>query len=50
MLLLIEPVMYLLIAIAEQANKIEPVIYDEENVDEPSQETALIYILNSLKK
>ena len=32
MLLLIEPVMYLLIAMAEQA-EIEPVIYDEENVD-----------------
>ncbi len=48
MLLLIEPVMYLLIAIAEQA-EIEPVIYDEENVDEPSQEDADLYLEQSQK-
>ena len=48
MLLLIEPVMYLLIAMAEQA-EIEPVIYDEENVDEPSQEDADLYVDESQK-
>ena len=48
MLLLIEPVMYLLIAMAEQA-EIEPVIYDEENVDEPSQEDADLYVEQSQK-
>jgi len=48
MLLLIEPVMYLLIAMAEQA-EIEPVIYDEENVDEPSQEDADLYLEQSQK-
>ena len=48
MLLLIEPVMYLLIAMAEQA-EIEPVIYDEENVDEPSQEAADLYVDESQK-
>ena len=44
----IEPVMYLLIAMAEQA-EIEPVIYDEENVDEPSQEDADLYVDESQK-
>tara|TARA_Y100001973_G_C5145452_1_gene305192 strand:+ start:68 stop:703 length:636 start_codon:yes stop_codon:yes gene_type:complete len=48
MLLLIEPVMYLLIAMAEQA-EIEPVIYDEEDVDEPSQEDADLYVEESQK-
>lgn len=48
MLLLIEPVMYLLIAMAEQA-EIEPVIYDEEDVDEPSQENADLYVEESQK-
>ena len=48
MLLLIEPVMYLLIAMADQA-EIEPVIYDEENVDEPSQEDADLYVDESQK-
>jgi hypothetical protein len=48
MLLLIEPVMYLLIAMAEQA-ELEPVIYDEEDVDEPSQEDADLYIEESQK-
>jgi len=48
MLLLIEPVMYLLIAMAEQA-EIEPVIYDEENVDEPSQEDSDLYVEQSQK-
>ena len=48
MLLLIEPIMYLLIAMAEQA-EIEPVIYDEENVDEPSQEDADLYLEQSQK-
>ena len=48
MLLLIAPVMYLLIAMAEQA-EIEPVIYDEENVDEPSQEDADLYVDESQK-
>ena len=48
MLLLIEPVMYLLIAMAEQA-EIEPVIYDEEDVDEPSQEDADLYVDESQK-
>jgi hypothetical protein len=48
MLLLIEPVMYLLIAMAEQA-ELEPVIYDEEDVDEPSQEDADLYVEESQK-
>ena len=48
MLLLIEPVMYLLIAMAEQAG-IEPVIYEGEDSDEPSEEDTETYMDESIK-
>lgn len=47
-LMLIEPVMYLLIAIAEQA-EIEPVIYEGEDADVMSEENEQMYLDESKK-
>ena len=46
MLLLIEPVTYLLIALAEQA-EIEPVLYEGEEADEMTDESKELYINES---
>tara|TARA_R100001460_G_C3551622_1_gene175192 strand:+ start:47 stop:709 length:663 start_codon:yes stop_codon:yes gene_type:complete len=46
MLLLIEPVMYLIIAIAENSD-IEPVIYEGEDIDEMDEESAQMYVNKS---
>ena len=46
MLLLIEPVSYLLIALAEQA-EIEPVLYEGEEADEMTDESKELYISES---
>jgi hypothetical protein len=43
LLLLIEPVMYLIIAIAENSD-IEPVIYEGEDFDEMDEESAQMYV------
>jgi hypothetical protein len=43
MLLLVEPLMYLIIAIAENSD-IEPVIYEGEEIDEMDEESAQMYI------